>query len=52
MVTTHADGLGSVEDHPDALGIGRSAGVQVGVDQAGQRFRAGGFSRLALTATL
>lgn len=48
-----ADGLGTIQDLFDACRVRGSAGVQVGVgvDQAGQRFRAGGFSRLALTAT-
>ena len=37
------DGFGPVQDHADALGIGRATRIQVGVgvDQAGQWFRGG-----------
>ena len=39
----NADGFGPVQDHADALGIGRATRIQVGVgvDQAGQWFRGG-----------
>ena len=58
MVTgLHADRLGPVDDRADALGVGRAAGVEVGVrvDQRCQRLRGRRLlrlpGRLRLTAT-